>query len=104
MIGLDLADPRPFAVSLATGMLLLGFGLCLLRLWRGPSTADRVAALDLTTYLTVAFAGVRAVAEQEVHLLRPAVVAALLAFLGTLAFARYLERRALVREERQWRR
>lgn len=95
MTELDLSRPLPLAIELATGMILIGLFLCLARLRRGPTTADRVVALDLATYLAVGFAALRALATREVQLLGPALVVALLAFLGTIAFARYIERRAL---------
>ncbi|MDQ3034404.1 MAG: monovalent cation/H+ antiporter complex subunit F [Myxococcota bacterium] len=92
---LDLTHPLPIAIEVATAMILLGLFICLVRLRRGPTTADRVVALDLATYLAVGFAALRALATREVQLLGPALVVALLAFLGTIAFARYIERRAL---------
>jgi multicomponent Na+:H+ antiporter subunit F len=91
----DVTDPLPFVVRIATAMLVASFLVCLWRLARGPSLADRVVALDLTTSVAVAYCGVRALAEGDVHTLRPALVAALLAFLGTVAFARFLERKAV---------
>ena len=74
----------------------LGVALCLafVRLVRGPTLPDRVVALDLITVLTVAIIALYAIATDERVLLDAAIVLALMAFLGTVAFARYLERRA----------
>jgi multicomponent Na+:H+ antiporter subunit F len=74
----------------------LGVALCLafLRLVRGPTLPDRVVALDLITVLVVAIIVLYDIATNEHVLLDAAIVLALIAFLGTVAFARYIERRA----------
>lgn len=63
------------------------------RLIKGPTAADRIVALDMLGILMVAFAGVFAVRAGETAFLDVALALALVAFLGTVAFARYLERR-----------
>ena len=65
------------------------------RLMKGPSPADRIVALDMLGILMVAFAGVFAVAAGEAAFLDVALALALVAFLGTVAFARYIERRGV---------
>lgn len=69
--------------------LLLGF----VRLVRGPSLPDRVVALDFMTAVAVAVSGVWAIATDNELFLDVAMVLALITFVGTVAFARYLERR-----------
>jgi multicomponent Na+:H+ antiporter subunit F len=69
--------------------LLLGF----VRLVRGPSLPDRVVALDFMTAVAVAVAGVWAIVTGNPVFLDVAMVLALITFVGTVAFARYLERR-----------
>ena len=77
------------------GVIILGsMALALLRLVRGPSLADRAVALDLVALLAVGFAGVTALATGQSALLDVGISLALVAFLATLAFAWYLERRA----------
>ena len=75
---------------------ILGVALCLafLRLVRGPTLPDRVVALDLTTILVVAVIALYAIATHGRILLDTAIVLALVSFLGTVAFARYVGRRA----------
>jgi multicomponent Na+:H+ antiporter subunit F len=68
--------------------------LAFLRLVRGPTLPDRVVALDLIAVLTVALIALYAIATNERILLDTAIVLALISFLGTVALARYLERRA----------
>ncbi len=60
----------------------------------GPSLPDRVVGLDMLTVLMVAFAAAFAIAVEETAFLDVAIVLALVGFLGTVAFARYAERRA----------
>ena len=78
--------------QIAMGLLGLALVLTFLRLLRGPSLPDRVVALDLIALLIVAMIGVHVLMTREPTVLRAGVVVALLAFLGTVAFARYLER------------
>jgi multicomponent Na+:H+ antiporter subunit F len=68
--------------------------LAFIRLVRGPTLPDRVVALDLMTILAVAIITLYALATNERILLDTAIVLALISFLGTVAFARYVERRA----------
>lgn len=85
---------RLAAVYAAYPMLSLGMLLAFWRLVRGPSLADRVVAMDLLMLLGMGLVTVHAVLYQEPVLIDVAIVTALLAFLSTVAFARYLERRA----------
>ena len=90
-------------MSLATlaapllAILALSMGLTLLRLLRGPSLPDRVVALDLTTSIGVAMAALVAAAYHEPVLLDVAIVLALISFVGTVAFGRYVERKGVDR-------
>jgi multicomponent Na+:H+ antiporter subunit F len=80
------------AASLAMAMLSAGLILAVVRLLRGPSTPDRVVALDLAALLAVGIIAIFSVMTTEASLLSGALVVALIAFLGTVAFARYLEK------------
>jgi multicomponent Na+:H+ antiporter subunit F len=81
------------AATLTFGLLLVGMVGSFVRMVRGPSLPDRVVALDMLTVLMVAFAGVFVVATGRAAFLDVAIVLALVGFLGTVAFARYAERR-----------
>jgi len=82
------------AAALALGMTGLAFFLAFIRLVRGPSLPDRVVALDLMGTLTVGTIAAYEVFMGQSSLLDAGLVVALVAFLGTVAFARYVERRA----------
>lgn len=72
----------------------LAVALCFIRLVRGPSIPDRVVALDLITTLGIGITAVFAIATDTPLLLDVAMVVALISFLGTIAFAYYVERSA----------
>ncbi len=77
----------------ALPLLSLTMMLAFVRLVRGPSLPDRVIALDLIGTLGMGMIALYAIARNQPALLDVAIVLALLSFLGTIAFARYLERR-----------
>lgn len=72
----------PFAVA----VLALSGILVVMRLLRGPTGADRVAAIDALNLLGVAAVAVIAMLSRQVVLLDVAVVLAFVSFLGTVAF------------------
>jgi multicomponent Na+:H+ antiporter subunit F len=80
-------------LTIVYGMLITALFLAFGRLARGPSLPDRVVALDLITVITVGFIAAYAIDVGQRVLVDAALVVALIAFLGTVAFARYLERR-----------
>lgn len=82
------------AAELAIVMIALALFLTFIRLVWGPTLPDRVVALDLIGVQTVGMIAAYAVATDRPVLLDPATVLALVGFLGTIAFASYLERRA----------
>ena len=90
----------PLTVESPHWLVLFGaalFGLAVLAsLWRlliGPTLPDRVIALDLIGFLVIGLVCLLAIATDQSALLGVALVAALILFLGTAAFAIYLERR-----------
>ena len=62
------------------------------RLLRGPSLPDRVVALDLLSTMAIAIIAVVSIVADLSVLLDVATVIALTGFLGTIAFAYYIER------------
>lgn len=82
------------AGTLAMIMALGGIFCALARLVLGPSLADRVVALDAIGVLSVGVIATYDIATDQPVLLDAATAVALVAFLATVAFAHYLERRA----------
>jgi multicomponent Na+:H+ antiporter subunit F len=83
-----LATPAALALAMLSVALLLAF----VRLARGPSLPDRVIALDLISILAAAIAATYAIAAAQAVFLDVAIVLALISFVGTVAFARFVER------------
>lgn len=81
-----------FAINGASVLLLLALALCFFRIARGPTLADRVVALDVLNILAVAYCSLLAIASGRAVYLDAAIALALVAFLVTVAFARFVER------------
>lgn len=64
------------------------------RLVRGPTLPDRVVALDLLGVLSAGAIALYSIRTDESNFIPVAIVMALVMFVGTVAFALYLERRA----------
>ena len=80
------------AVNLAALFLVGAFVLTAARLILGPTLPDRVVALDLLTMLVVAFLALFTVATGVGAYLDVALALALVGFLATIAFARFVDR------------
>jgi len=83
----------------ALAVLLISILLALARLVKGPAAADRIVALDLISILIVAFLAAYSIYAGETSFLDVAIGYALIAFLGTVALARFLMRSALKKTE-----
>ena len=81
------------ALGATVALALVGLAvlLALARLVHGPDLANRVVAVDLLSALGVGIAGAAGVLSGDPVYLDVALVLALIAFLGTVAFARYAE-------------
>jgi multicomponent Na+:H+ antiporter subunit F len=81
------------ALNLTMLMLLLGIFLAFIRMVKGPTAADRVVALDLSSILVTAFLTALSIHQNEGAFLDVAIAYALVSFLGTVALARFIEHR-----------
>ncbi len=79
--------------NLVFGLLGLAFILAVIRLIRGPRLPDRVVSLDLITAEIIAVISVAAIRSNQPAFLDVAIILALISFLGTVAFAYYIEQR-----------
>lgn len=82
------------ATDVAFAVLALGMALSIVRLVRGPSLADRILALDVLTTLAIGVIGAFAMRSGQSLYIDLAVVLALVGFVATVAFARYLMSRS----------
>lgn len=76
------------AAFLISGSVLLG----VIRLVRGPSLVDRVAAIDMLTIVSIAMIALYAHVSGRFIYVDVALVYGVLSFLAVVAMARYLER------------
>lgn len=79
--------------SIALAVLAVTGLVCLLRLLRPGSLADRIVALDALLIVVVAGIATDAARTGDGTFLDVLVVAALLGFVGTVTVARFIERR-----------
>jgi multicomponent Na+:H+ antiporter subunit F len=83
-----------FLADVLTVALCLALAMVGWRLVKGPSFADRFVAFDMLTALGIGFAGLTSVATGRGSFLDIALALALINFVGTVAFALFLERKA----------
>jgi multicomponent Na+:H+ antiporter subunit F len=74
-------------------MLTVSVLLVFYRFLLGPSLSDRVVALDLLITIGIGVIAVYAILTDQSSFLDIAMILALIAFLGTVAFSYYLEKR-----------
>ncbi len=67
--------------------------LIMFRFLKGPSIVDRVIALDLIITTGIGIIAVYSIITNQPTFLDIAMILALIAFLGTVAFSYYLEKR-----------
>lgn len=86
---------------IAGTVVLLAVLACVFRVVRGPSLADRILGLELMTTLGVCLIGIVAVRAGLTVYLDVAIGLALVGFLATVAFSRFLQRLHRQQQERQ---
>jgi multicomponent Na+:H+ antiporter subunit F len=82
----------PIVSLISLSMMAIAMMLAVARLIRGPTLPDRVVALDLISILVAGATAIYAVASGQSVFLDVATILALISFLGTVAFARYVEK------------
>lgn len=80
----------PFLAALTT--LAVAAAITFVRLVKGPTLPDRVIAIDLIGVLLVCLPVLMAGVTAQQAFLDVAMVVALISFVGTVAYARYIER------------
>lgn len=78
------------ATTIAFVLLGLGMLFALVRLVLGPTLADRILALDVLTTLGVGIIAIFAVRVDQSVYIDVAISLALMSFVATISFARYL--------------
>ena len=80
----------PF-IKRAFYILLFSFVLCLYRIFRGPTPADRAVTLDMLGILIVGFCAIMGISTGRSWYIDIAIAWALQSFIATLALAKFLE-------------
>ena len=76
-------------------ILLLAAGMCLYRINRGPTPADRIVAVDILGILIVGFCAILTISTGRSWYMDIGIAWALQSFIGTLALAKHLEGKRL---------
>jgi multicomponent Na+:H+ antiporter subunit F len=79
------------------GLISVALFLAAMRLFRGPSLADRVVALELIASLMVGAVAIISIIAHQGVLIDVAIAVTLVGFLGAVGFARYMEKGTDVR-------
>lgn len=85
-------DLVSLACLTALAIVAVALLLALYRVVRGPTLPDRVVAVDMLSYLVIAYVAILVVVTGQAVFLDAAATLALVAFLATVAFARYIDR------------
>lgn len=94
--------PSPaLAALIGLWLLAASIGLCAHRAMRGPSTHDRVMALDTLSVNLMGVIILASIRIGELHYLDFVPVLAILGFVTTLAMAVYLERGVIIQYDRR---
>ncbi len=80
------------ATQLALMTLAVALLLAVVRLVRGPTLPDRIVAMDLIGVLVIGLIVVLAASTDVRATLDAAIVIALIGFVGTVAYATYVQR------------
>ncbi|WP_163654685.1 Na(+)/H(+) antiporter subunit F1 [Listeria sp. PSOL-1] len=89
-------------VALSIGLLLYAIStfLYLYRILKGPTTSDKVIALDSTGMNLVAIVALLSILYDTDAYLDVILLIALLAFIGTVSFAKFVEKGKVIDRER----
>jgi multicomponent Na+:H+ antiporter subunit F len=75
-------------------ILILAAALCVYRVLRGPTPADRLVAIDILGVLIVGVCALACLATGLSWYIDIGIAWALQSFIGALAFSKYLERKS----------
>lgn len=82
-----------YLITFVMPIICLSLIFIFLRFLKGPAVVDRVVALDLLITVGVGFIGLFSLIANNAIFLDVAMILALIAFLSTVAFSFYLDKR-----------
>ncbi|WP_406657041.1 cation:proton antiporter [Methanolobus sp. ZRKC2] len=77
--------------TLSLSIMVLAIVPCIYRIIKGPTIPDRVIALDAMTTVIVVMLGVYSLDQGSVFFMDVALVLSIIAFVGTVTIAKYLD-------------
>lgn len=91
-----------FSGMLFAALIILALSIltCMYRVVKGPSMPDRIIALDTIGINLIAFVAVLSIKMNTQAFLEIILVIGILAFLGTIAFAKYIEKGVVLEHDR----
>ncbi len=72
-------------------VIILACVLCLYRIWRGPTGADRIVAIDILGIMIVGLCAILTISTNRSWYIDIGIAWALQSFISTLALSKYLE-------------
>jgi len=82
-------------IDFALYFMIALVALCLYRIVKGPSVADRVVAIDIIGIIVVGICVLLSISTGRAFLIDIGIAWIILSFIGTLTMAKYLGRRKL---------
>lgn len=74
-------------------ILILACALCFFRVWKGPTGADRIVAVDILGIMIVGLCAILTITTRRSWYMDIGIAWALQSFISTLALSKYLEGR-----------
>ena len=87
-------------VSISLIAIVLSMIALVYRVIKGPTTADRVIALDSIGISLISVIGLISIISRTSVFLEVILLLGILAFIGTVAFSKYLERGEIIQRDR----
>ncbi len=83
--------PHAGFLARAIYIILLSSAMIVYRVWRGPTSADRLVAIDILGILIIGFCAVLTIATRRDWYIDIGIAWALQSFIATLALSKHLE-------------
>lgn len=94
---MDLLD---ILIYISLAILLLAMLMMLYRVVKGPTTADRVIALDSIGIALISTVALLSILLDTTIYFEVILLLSILAFIGTVAFSKFLERGEIIQHDR----
>lgn len=87
-------------IYISLAILVLAMLLMLFRVVKGPTTADRVIALDSIGIALISIVALLSILLDTTMYFEVILLLSILAFIGTVAFSKFLERGEIIQHDR----